>query len=131
MKIDGLDPLVLGRIQQKGMGAEAPVIDEVEAEDMEPDSPVDRWRQSTADLPDMVEEITPEEVEEAVEEFNEVIQGFQKDLEFRLHEDSERWMVEVWDLEEDEIIKELPPERILDVVAQIQEMIGIMIDEKR
>jgi len=38
-------------------------------------------------------------------------------------------MVKVVDLNTDEVIKELPPEEMLDLQARIHEMVGILIDE--
>ena len=41
-------------------------------------------------------------------------------------------MVEVVvDLAENEVIKEIPPEKILNMVAQIQNIIGLFIDTRR
>jgi flagellar protein FlaG len=39
-------------------------------------------------------------------------------------------MVKVIDNETNEIIKEIPSEKMLDMVAKIEEMIGLIIDEK-
>jgi flagellar protein FlaG len=40
-------------------------------------------------------------------------------------------MVKVIDAETDEIIREIPPEKILDMVAMMWEMVGIIVDERR
>ena len=40
-------------------------------------------------------------------------------------------MVKVIDAETNEVIREIPPEKILDLVATIWEMMGLIIDEKR
>ena len=39
-------------------------------------------------------------------------------------------MVQVIDVNTEEVIKELPPEEMLDLKARIHEMVGILIDEK-
>lgn len=128
MKVEGLDPLVLGRIQARGMEAPVQEIEEMEAET--PAEPWDGPELGMGEAP-LGEDAQPEDMEEALERLNSTVEAFDKDLRFRLHEESERWMVEVWDMEQDEVIKRLPPERVLNVVAQIQEVLGIMIDEKR
>ena len=51
-------------------------------------------------------------------------------LRFRIHEESERVMVEVVDLDENEVIRR-SPEKILNMVAQIQNIIGLLIDTRR
>jgi flagellar protein FlaG len=40
-------------------------------------------------------------------------------------------MVQVVNLENNEVIKEIPPEKILNVVAQIQNIIGLFVDTRR
>lgn len=40
-------------------------------------------------------------------------------------------MVKVIDAETEEVIREIPPEKILDLVAMIWEMIGLIVDERR
>lgn len=39
-------------------------------------------------------------------------------------------MVKVIDVNTDEVIREIPPEKILDLVAAIWEITGIMVDER-
>ena len=39
-------------------------------------------------------------------------------------------MVRVVNVFTDEVIKEIPPEEVLDTVARIREMIGLLIDER-
>jgi flagellar protein FlaG len=72
-----------------------------------------------------------EDLEEEVEKINTAAQTFNTGLRFRIHEGSERVMVEVVDLDENEVIKEIPPEKILNMVAQIQNIIGLFIDTRR
>jgi flagellar protein FlaG len=40
-------------------------------------------------------------------------------------------MVKVVDTETQEVIREIPSEKILDMVANILEMAGILVDERR
>ncbi len=128
MKIDGFDPLIFNRIQSNLEPFQAePNLEALQLEGL-----VDLDRGLTGDaLPEIDKDALMEEVQKDLEQFNDALQAFDKALEFRLHKDSERWMVEVRDLEKDEIIKEMPPERVLNVIAQIQAMIGLIVDEKR
>ena len=52
-------------------------------------------------------------------------------LRFHMHSESERWMVQVVDIREDEIVREIPPEKVLNVAAQIQGLLGVLLDERR
>jgi len=84
-------------------------------------------RQLKADDQDRIRE----ELEESIEKLNEEARRDFLSLRFKLHEDSERWMVQVVDILEDEVINEIPPEKILDIAARITTMIGVMLDQRR
>lgn len=70
------------------------------------------------------------EVEGAVESINGAIEHINKGLRFSIHEDTNRIMVKVVDVLTSEVIKEIPPEDVLDTVARIREAIGLLVDEK-
>ncbi|WP_027339038.1 flagellar protein FlaG [Halonatronum saccharophilum] len=76
------------------------------------------------------EEIEKDSLEEGVEALNETVQSFHKNLSFQLHEDSERMMVKLMDIKSDEVLKEFPPEEILDMLGRIRQAVGLIIDEK-
>jgi len=46
-------------------------------------------------------------------------------------EDTKRVIVKVIDTKTDKVIKEIPPEQIVQLAAKIQEMIGLLVDEER
>lgn len=51
-------------------------------------------------------------------------------LNFAQHEDTGRTMVKVINRDTDELIREIPPKKVLDMAAKMEEMIGILFDEK-
>ncbi|MFO7311282.1 MAG: flagellar protein FlaG, partial [Bacillota bacterium] len=57
------------------------------------------------------------------------LEAVDKRLKFLVHEETERIYVQVIDKETGEVIKEIPPEKILNLVAQLQKLIGLLIDE--
>ena len=63
-------------------------------------------------------------LEVAQEHFN--IRGI--GLEFMVHEPTGRIKVTVLDKETGEIIREVPPQQVLDLMAKIDEMMGILFD---
>ncbi len=65
-----------------------------------------------------------------VEKANTALKGMDKRFEFSIHEATNEIMVKVIDDATDEIIREIPPEKILDMVAKMWELVGIMIDRK-
>ncbi len=74
-----------------------------------------------------------EEVHQAIEVANDIMNLSNFHLEFQLHEDSGRFQVRVIDNQTKETIKEIPPEYMLDLSARLREMInqalGLLVDE--
>lgn len=83
----------------------------------------------------MSQELKKEQIKDGINQLNETVQDLYKDsykenLKFELHEESGRMMVKVIDGTNHEILKEIPPKEILDMLGKIREMVGILIDEK-
>lgn len=51
-------------------------------------------------------------------------------LSFSVHEATGRIKVDVTDKETGEVVREIPPEQVLNLMAKIDEMMGILYDEK-
>ena len=75
-------------------------------------------------------DIQKEQLEEHVNQLDEIVRTYTQEFNFEIHEGTERYYVEVIDSIEDEIIREIPPEEILDIVARIEDMIGLVIDAR-
>jgi len=72
------------------------------------------------------------DLEKAVEELNRWIkQTDTTHLQFRLHDKLNEYYVEVVNDVTNEVIRQIPSKKILDLSAKMQEMIGLLIDEKR
>ena len=68
---------------------------------------------------------------EAIGRANKAISMANRRLEYSIHEKTNEIIVKVINTETDEVIREIPPEKMLDMVACIWEMIGIIVDERR
>ncbi len=75
------------------------------------------------------QEVTPDKVKSAVEDLNSQIKSTR--CSFKYHEDTNRISITVIDKETDEVIKEIPPEKTLDMIAKAWELAGLMVDERR
>jgi flagellar protein FlaG len=51
-------------------------------------------------------------------------------LRFSKHDESGRTMIKVMDKQNEELIREIPSEEVLNLAAKIDEMIGILFDRK-
>jgi flagellar protein FlaG len=67
---------------------------------------------------------------EAIEHANQTLKGADKRFEFSIHEGTKEIMVKVINDETEEVIREIPPEKILDMVAMMWEMAGLLVDRK-
>ena len=70
-------------------------------------------------------------VVKAIEKANKALVMTKTQLEFSIHEKTKEIMVKVIDANTKEIIREIPPEKILDMVAKMLELSGILVDERR
>ncbi|MCT2537263.1 flagellar protein FlaG [Aquibacillus koreensis] len=77
-----------------------------------------------------VEEPNKEEVKSLVDSLNKFLEPTYTNLKFEFHEKLERYYVTIVDPESKEIIKEIPPKKLLDVYASMAELMGFIVDEK-
>ncbi len=69
-----------------------------------------------------------EQIKKAVENINKKINT---EAVFGIHEGTNRVTIKLVDKDTKKTIKELPPEKTLDMIAKVWEMAGILVDEKR
>lgn len=66
-------------------------------------------------------------------EFGEVLRSlfevFNLELRFKIHEPTREIIARIVNRETGEVIREIPPEKFLDMVAKLQELAGILVDE--
>jgi flagellar protein FlaG len=70
-----------------------------------------------------------EQIKKAVDEINKKANN--SEAIFGIHEATNRVTIKLVDKETKEVIKELPPEKTLDMIAKVWEMAGLLVDEKR
>lgn len=51
--------------------------------------------------------------------------------EYSYHKETNRVSIKVFDADTDEVIREIPPEKSLEMLQKMWEMAGILVDEKR
>ena len=70
-----------------------------------------------------------EQIRKAVEKLNKNLSN--SEAVFGIHEDTNRVTIKIVDKSTKEVLKELPPEKTLDMIAKVWELAGIMVDERR
>ena len=77
------------------------------------------------------EQVSEKAVVDAIERANKAISVTRTQMEFSIHEKTKEIMVKVINSDTKEVIREIPQEKILDMVAKMLEMAGILVDERR
>lgn len=81
------------------------------------------------------QEVAPDKIKAAVDELNKTVKQaspmHHTQLSFKYHEDTNRISITVTDSDTDEVIREIPPEKTLDMLAKAWEMAGLLVDERR
>lgn len=74
-------------------------------------------------------EASREAIKKAVNDINKHANG--TEAIFGIHDKTNRVTIKIVDKDSREVIKEIPAEETLDLIAKAWEMAGIMVDEKR
>ncbi|KRQ87067.1 flagellar protein FlaG [Caloramator mitchellensis] len=76
------------------------------------------------------EKFNRKDIEKAVEKANEYLSNTTH-LKFEIHEKTNDVMIKIINDKTGEILKEIPPKKIIDMIASMMEVFGIFVDEKR
>ena len=76
------------------------------------------------------EQPSRDQTKQLAEQLNDLLEHKFTDVKFEFHEKLEKYYVTVVDSKSKEVIKEIPPRKMLDVYASIAESMGLIVDEK-
>ena len=71
-----------------------------------------------------------EDLQEAVDKLNKTAVIFDRSLRFQVHDKTHRTMVSVVDISNDKVIRQIPNEEVLDLVAKMDDYLGLIFDKK-
>jgi flagellar protein FlaG len=71
-----------------------------------------------------------EKISEAVDKLNKTAVIFDRSLRFQVHDKTHRTMVSVVDITSDKVIRQIPSEEVLDLVAKMDDYLGLIFDKK-
>ena len=74
--------------------------------------------------------LTKEQMEKVTTDLNDFMQSLNTHIEFSIHEKSGRVMVKVVDIKTHDVLKEFPPEKLLDAIGAIRDYVGVLLDKK-
>lgn len=77
------------------------------------------------------EKVSDAFIERAINKANHTFEIQNRSLRFKIHERLNEVIVKVVDSETEEVIREIPPEKLLDMFANMLELAGLLVDERR
>ncbi len=75
-------------------------------------------------------EVSRVALQQAVDVVNEFLEINYSSSKFIYHEDLGRYYVTIVNRDTEEVIKEIPPKKLLDAFYEMQKMVGMIVDEK-
>ncbi|MDT8858775.1 flagellar protein FlaG [Alkalihalobacillus sp. MEB130] len=82
------------------------------------------------ELPVLKHSLNIKDVKNEIDNFNKYFEISNTQLQFSLHEGLNEYYVAIVDGNTNEVIKEIPPKKLLDMRAAVKETIGLFIDRK-
>ncbi|MED3645770.1 flagellar protein FlaG [Halalkalibacterium halodurans] len=82
--------------------------------------------------PAELEEYEPSkrDVQHKIDDINKVIETLNTGVRFALHEDLNEYYVTIVDKITNEVVKEIPPKKLLDIYAAMKETVSVFFDKK-
>lgn len=75
-------------------------------------------------------DLNKEELMQVNKELNHFMSLIGSDIQFAVHEKSKQLMVQVVDSKDHKVLKEFPSHQILDIMANIKEYVGALVDKR-
>ena len=75
-------------------------------------------------------EIKEKDINKAIDKLNKFLEDKSTHAEYEIHEKLKDVMIRIVDDVTGEVVQELPPKKVLDMVAKMCEMVGLIVDNK-
>lgn len=71
-----------------------------------------------------------EKLQQAVDSLNEIFEINNRQLKFVYHDGLKQYYVQLVDSQTENVVKEIPPKKLLDAFYEMQKLVGMIVDEK-
>ncbi len=116
MKVQGVDQSVLNNIQERTKKTKVQDTEQV--------------RINTEERKKQREQAASQEgLEQAVNKLNKTVEAFNIQLKFAISKKDGDIIVFVIDKAKNEVIRQIPPDKVVNLTAQMQYMVGLIVDE--
>ncbi|AUI37200.1 MULTISPECIES: flagellar protein FlaG [Geobacillus] len=89
-----------------------------------------RLQEAEASASSLSQPLSEEKLEKVVNGLNELVQPSHTSVRFELHKELNEYYVQVIDEKTHEVIREIPPKKLLDMYAAMMEFVGLLVDKK-
>ncbi|MDR7000981.1 flagellar protein FlaG [Neobacillus niacini] len=73
---------------------------------------------------------TREKTEKVIDSMNDFLKASNTHLKFKFHDDLQKYYVAIVDDTTNEVIREIPPKKLLDMYAAMEKYLGLLVDKK-
>lgn len=80
--------------------------------------------------PGTLSNYSQEQLQRVIDQSNKHLLGKDAKLTYKVHESTQKTIITLVDTKTDEVIREIPSEKMLDSIANIWEMVGIIVNKK-
>lgn len=77
------------------------------------------------------EKISDAFLQSSIDRVNYTFETQRRSVRFKIHDRTNEVMVKIIDADTEEVIREIPPEKLMDMFANMLELAGLLVDERR
>lgn len=71
-----------------------------------------------------------EKVQQMTDSMNKFLESVSTQLRFKMHDELKEYYVTIVDSKTDEVVREIPSKKLMDIYAAMKEFVGLLIDRK-
>lgn len=101
-----------------------------EVQKVAPTPAVNLKQESQSSANEQQQEMPMGQAKEMVESMNNFLSSADSQLKFVFHEQLNQYYVTIVDSKTDEVIREIPSKKLMDIHAAMREFVGLLIDRK-
>ena len=87
--------------------------------------PADELKRPQAERPP-----SREDVRRMSQFLSKIVESLNWNIKVRIDETHDRIVTQIVDPEKDEVIKQIPPQELLDIMARVKELVGLLLDRE-
>lgn len=89
-----------------------------------------KTKQSSEQNSNGEKKVSEKEVSKAVDKLNKLLEDTDTHVEYEVHKELKDIMIKIVDNKTNRVIQEIPPKKILDMVAKLCELAGVLLDKR-